>query len=186
MAARPAPPRRPGAQQVPPRPARSRRSAGRRRAAARAAGAGPPVLTAARRSAPRPAAPIRPGPPSARARLPGGHGAARHALRPLAPWQGARHPPAAAAPRAACPLFWSRCPAAPPLTASERGAGQSARRVSCAPPSGPAPPRAPPPRAPPPGKLGWLAPRGAERAHVPRGAPRSHWSARERGLGASL
>lgn len=45
-------------------------------------------------------------------------------------------------PRAACPLFWSRGPAAPPLTASERGA----RPVACAPaPGPPAPPRAPRP-----------------------------------------
>lgn len=57
-------------------------------------------VTAAPRSAPRPAAPIRPGPRSARTRLSGVPGAARDALRPLAPRQGARHPPATA-PRAA-------------------------------------------------------------------------------------
>lgn len=134
------------------------------------------LTTAARRSAPRPAAPIRPGPQSARARLSGGAGAARDALRPLAPPQGARHPPAAA-PRAACPLFWSRGPAAPPLTASERGVGQSARPPARAPPRAPPPPRVPSPRAPRPGagpartRPGWAG------AHVPRGAPRSHWPA---------
>lgn len=50
---------------------------------------------------------------AARARPSGGPGVARDAVWPLAPRPGARHPPAAA-PRAACPLFWSGGPAPPP------------------------------------------------------------------------
>lgn len=128
-----------------------------------------------RRSAPQPAAPIRPGPQSARAPLSGGPGAARGALRPLAPRQGARHPPATA-PRAACPLFWSRGPAQLPSVASERGSGQSARLSAPSPP----PPR--PYRAHPPRALRATGPARSHQAgwgwvHVPRGAPHSHWLA---------
>lgn len=133
----------------------------------------------------RPPAGPRPGPQrpsarprSARARLSGGPGAARDALRRLAPGPRARHP-RRRRPRAACPLFWSCGPAAPPLTASERGTGQSAPGPAAVQPR--PRPGAPPPVARPASPLQGGAGRtcaGARRA--PIGLPA------ERVLGPSL
>lgn len=138
---------------------------------------GPPVLTAARRSEPQPAAPIRPRPRRAPR-------TARDALRPLAlQRQGTRHAPAAAtaaAPRAASPLFWSRGPAAPPLTAWARGtANQRAALPETRPrpaPNGHAPPRPrPSPHRPahPRPEPGMQAPGGGGRSRTCRGARRA-------------
>ena len=170
-AAAPAPsPRRGGVGGGAPAPSPGPRRARRPPPAADAAGPrGPPYSRPP--TAPRPG-PQRPSarPRSARARVSGGPGAARDALRPLAPRPPARHP--RRRPRAACPLFWSHGPAAPPLTASELGARQSA----CAPAQGPprAPPRAPRPehRPLPIGRAGRGA-RVAARAARPLAGPAS-------------